>query len=332
MMIAHRLSVIIPTRNRPSSLRRLLDDIAKQSIPMSDFEVLVVDDQSDEPVEAAIADVATPFRLRMLRNDASLGAHESRRIGLLAAGGSRVLFLDDDIVLTPSVLSDHASAAEPFAIGPIRYQTIRRPTPYYRRQTRLYAEYLESVVKQGSQIPASEIYICNTSGMRKRFIDVFEGVRSSLGRTPLPGDGLDEELIDHQLRHSSEMAQFLPAAATLHCDRKTLREACIERRRRGAAECRLWLNMPELRPRLRSYQTLARGSMTAKTITVKLYWMAPLVFEAVARSLVFLADLPRSGWVPPFVCYPPLAIAFWEGVRSAAPSLANLQSALFESS
>src|SRR4051794_22875901 len=41
-----RVSVVVPTFNRRESLRRLLDALAAQSYPATDFEVVVVDDGS----------------------------------------------------------------------------------------------------------------------------------------------------------------------------------------------------------------------------------------------------------------------------------------------
>ncbi|HEX8822207.1 MAG TPA: glycosyltransferase, partial [Archangium sp.] len=44
-----RLSVVVANYNRLDSIQRLLGQFARQTLPPSDFEVVVVDDGSREP-------------------------------------------------------------------------------------------------------------------------------------------------------------------------------------------------------------------------------------------------------------------------------------------
>ena len=48
------ISVIIPVWNRPDDIRRCLDSVTRQSLPRSDYEVIVVDNgSSDETPDVA---------------------------------------------------------------------------------------------------------------------------------------------------------------------------------------------------------------------------------------------------------------------------------------
>lgn len=322
------LTVVIPTRNRPGSLAQLLTSLASQTLSPSRFEVVVVDDGSDPPLDPASAAGELRFHVRLVRRTVQPGAHASREAGLRAASGERVLFLDDDVVLSPEVLAEHAGVEEGFAIGPILYHPATNTTPYYRYQTKLYADDARNAASQASRVPASEMYICNASGQTDRFGRLFDGVRAGVGGTAVPGDGFDEGLLNHQLRDSDELARFLPRAVALHVDTKSLEQARRERRLRGMTECRLLRTAPGLRASFGSYASLTGGLGSPRTWKARLFWMAPRPFRSIADALTFLADRGPARWVPRWACYLPMAVAFWDGVHAVAPSYRQLRESL----
>ena len=326
-----RLTVVVPTRNRRDSLLRLLNSITSQTLSPAEFEVVIVDDGSEPPLDPPSVAGTVPFVVRMIRRTVQPGAHESRCAGAQEARGSRVLFLDDDVVLDPTVLAAHATVEGEFAIGPILYHPASSTTPHHRYKTRLYAEYVRAVARQGSSIPASEIYICNASGPTDEFVRILEGVGALLGGMPVPGDGCDEELMDYQLKGRG-MARFLPDAVALHIDTKTIEQARRERRLHGATQCRLILKFPDFRPSFDSHAILTGGLTSYRTWRVKFFWLVPRLFGTIANGFTWLADRGPARWVPAWTCYPPLAIAFWEGMKSAAPSYRQLRAALLDRS
>lgn len=89
------LSVIVCTHARPDYLRECLAGLAAQS--RRTFEVLVVDSASPLAEARQIAALATNFGARLLRS-ASPGLSHARNLGLAAAGGVWVAYLDDDAV------------------------------------------------------------------------------------------------------------------------------------------------------------------------------------------------------------------------------------------
>lgn len=91
------LSIIIPTHNRPHLLPRAVRSALGQTF--TDLEVVVVDDASKELVQAA--DLTDDSRLRVIRLDSSHGASGARNIGVRAARGRWVMFLDDDDCILP---------------------------------------------------------------------------------------------------------------------------------------------------------------------------------------------------------------------------------------
>lgn len=89
-------SVIIPTRNRPASLRNCLAALAQANYPLDRFEVIVVDDASEEPLAPLIADFSDRLRLTVLRQDERGGPAAARDHGSAQATGRFLAFTDDD--------------------------------------------------------------------------------------------------------------------------------------------------------------------------------------------------------------------------------------------
>ncbi len=100
------LSVLIPTYNRLASVIRVLEALAKQDYPPDRFEVLVIDDGSTEPVESHLNKLHFPYSLRIF-TQTNKGPGAANNVGIQNAKGSIVLFLDDDIIITSDLLSQH---------------------------------------------------------------------------------------------------------------------------------------------------------------------------------------------------------------------------------
>jgi glycosyltransferase involved in cell wall biosynthesis len=331
-MTQPRLTVVIPTRDRPHALLTLLRRLAQQTLPLNDFEVVVVDDASDPPVDRH-STVDHPFRAKLLRQPVQSGSHESRWAGVREASGQRILFLDDDVVPDPRLLAEHACAEGGVAIGPILYDPSTSTTPYQRFQARLYADHARAVARKGT-VPDWEIYICNASGPKQLFLDTFRGVRALVGSMAITGDGWDEELLGFQLRrsNSSGLAKFLPDALVLHVDTKSLQQARRERRLHGMMQCRLLLEVPEARSVFGSYAILTGDLSSFRTWRIRLFWMFPRLFRLMATILSWLADRGPRRWVPAWACYPPMSVAFWDGMNSVQPVYRELRASLLDQS
>ncbi len=88
-----RITVVVPTHNRPASLRRCLRHLAAQDIDEA-IEILVVDDGSDDAglVAEAVAGVPSARLIRQARK----GPAAARNAGVRAAAGSLICLTDDD--------------------------------------------------------------------------------------------------------------------------------------------------------------------------------------------------------------------------------------------
>lgn len=92
-------SVIIPTYGRAKFLAEAVDSVLAQTV--ADFECLIIDDASPDPVSPPTADQ----RVRVVRRDTNGGPSAARNSGLDLAKGRYVAFLDDDDVYLPDRLA-----------------------------------------------------------------------------------------------------------------------------------------------------------------------------------------------------------------------------------
>lgn len=99
-----RVSCVVPTHLRVSTLTRALDSIERQEL--TPFEVLVVDDAADQETRQLIERRAPAFPclLRYIDNSATPGACNSRNKGGVEAAGDMLAFLDDDDEWLPTFL------------------------------------------------------------------------------------------------------------------------------------------------------------------------------------------------------------------------------------
>ena len=99
------LSVIIPTHHPDAArLRRTLAGLRAQSLPIADWETLLVDNASVPPFELAPFADDAPTNLRLVIEPA-LGLTAARRCGFAKARGELLVLVDDDNVLAPDYLA-----------------------------------------------------------------------------------------------------------------------------------------------------------------------------------------------------------------------------------
>lgn len=92
------VSAIICSHNpRPEYLRRVLDALEKQTLPKSDWELLLVDNASSEPISARF-DLSWHPNARHLRED-RIGKTHAILLGIRQSKGGLLVIVDDDNIL-----------------------------------------------------------------------------------------------------------------------------------------------------------------------------------------------------------------------------------------
>lgn len=100
------VSVIIPVFNNNELLQICLSALAKQTYPKEYYEIIVVDNNSQEN----ISDVVDRFEKVTLVHEPQPGSYIARNKGLSIAKGDLIAFTDADCVPTPTWLENGVSA------------------------------------------------------------------------------------------------------------------------------------------------------------------------------------------------------------------------------
>jgi glycosyltransferase involved in cell wall biosynthesis len=87
------ISVIVPTAHRPHLVTRAIKSALAQSL--KNLEIVVVVDGPDPETTQALSAIVDP-RVRLIQNMLPLGSAGARNVGVEAARGEWVAFLDDD--------------------------------------------------------------------------------------------------------------------------------------------------------------------------------------------------------------------------------------------
>jgi len=88
-----KISVIIPTYNRPDRLERAINSVLNQSF--QDFEIIIVDDGVKERADKVIEGI-DDNRIIYIQHSVNKGVSEARNTGVKKARGRYITFLDDD--------------------------------------------------------------------------------------------------------------------------------------------------------------------------------------------------------------------------------------------
>jgi glycosyltransferase involved in cell wall biosynthesis len=112
---AMKLSVIVCTHNpRPEYLFRTLEALRSQTVPYAHWELLLIDNGSDEPLASHI-DLSWHPAGRQIREE-ELGLTPARLRGIVEARGELLIFVDDDNALQRDYLeaASRISVSHPY--------------------------------------------------------------------------------------------------------------------------------------------------------------------------------------------------------------------------
>ena len=104
-------SVIVPTYNRPDSLRECLRALTSQDYPRDRFEVIVVDDGGESSPAPVVDALRSQLPVRLITQSHG-GPARARNFAARAARGKFLAFTDDDCRPHPSWLARLAVALE----------------------------------------------------------------------------------------------------------------------------------------------------------------------------------------------------------------------------
>lgn len=170
------ISVIIPTYNRKEWLCQTLESLAQQTWPADRFEVIVVDDGSEDDT-AEISAATFPFTLRYFWQT-NQGDAAARNTGAQQSQADVLVFLDDDILVAPDYLAclitAHATLHKQIIVG-TEYLWLEHSNPLTEHAVSLIVSETEPIV----EIPFTEVYSNNMSLRREAYFSI--GMMQGLG-------------------------------------------------------------------------------------------------------------------------------------------------------
>ena len=241
-----KLSVIVPTYNRAKKLAETIACFLDQTVPATDYEVIVVDDASVPPVVLP-EPVTGGAHCSLIRFDTMLERAVARNTAVEAARGEIVLFSDDDLKFNRSYLEAHLRAHAEWP-GALATGKIILPPKALDRPGVRFRQELELTVQNMERGPVSQPNFGSAANMsisRARYL--------TLGGFDSAMVGIEDQ--DFSMRHSADGGTivFLPEAVTIHdddwldfpsfCRRQTWASEC------GVAFARRYPDLPANAPR-----------------------------------------------------------------------------------
>lgn len=124
------ISIIIAARNEEQHILKCLESIALQDYPKDLFELIIVNDQSEDTTGKIIDQFieSSPIDAKQLYTSGKGGKKEALRIGILASCGDKIITTDADCDVPPCWISEmdqcFQSTGAVFITGPV----MMRPT------------------------------------------------------------------------------------------------------------------------------------------------------------------------------------------------------------
>ncbi|MGB1109078.1 MAG: glycosyltransferase [Gammaproteobacteria bacterium] len=208
------LSVIIPSCNRPVALRNCLAALARQTLAWERFEVLIIDDGSEPPVNIG-PDFDLPVSVHRQRNQ---GPGAARNSGADLAQGEFLVFTDDDCLPEPEWLQTYATAINSGSTAMLGGHTFNMLTanPYAATSQLIQ----DIVYRHYNAAPKNARFFASNNLLvhRQTFLDMG-------GFDPAFRTSEDRDLCD-RWRHAGLAMEYVPGARVGHAHPLTLWRFC----------------------------------------------------------------------------------------------------------
>lgn len=220
---AYNISVVIPTYNRGLQLGKVIDALfLSQKDMFNDVEIIVIDDGSIIPAEQFINPIScpAPFHVKVIRQINS-GPAAARNNGLKNATHEIVLFIDDDILVSDTLLKKHVEGHLKFPnsviFGCSPYVIPEKKTASYRYLARL----IES--DMGDEFVPVEVVASGNISVSKTLFST-ENLYNSNLRTP----AAEEFQLAANLKKRSIPAYFNKSIYGWHMQSTAIEDKCIQ--------------------------------------------------------------------------------------------------------
>ncbi|MEV0273636.1 glycosyltransferase [Hamadaea sp. NPDC050747] len=153
-----KVSVVIPTYNRAALLRLMLEQLARQTLPKAEFEVVVADDGSADDTAEVVAAFQDRLRLKyFFQEDVGDRVSRARNEGAKLADAEVLIFLDSGVMISADLVERHLAlhrTGEPLFVCGYAWGYDPRFPPIEDLHRRLAVETPEDVLARYRDEPA----------------------------------------------------------------------------------------------------------------------------------------------------------------------------------
>lgn len=299
--------MVIPTRRRPENLKMLLESLSDQTLDASRYEVIVVDDASSDATSDVLARTSG-LTLRSEQLDQNSGPARARNRGIDLARNDVILFLDDDVVASRTLLATHLdfhnrhNDAWMGLLGRVDWHPTLRVTPFMRWVDRSGLQFpFDTWLKEGPvEQPHRAFLTANLSLHRETLL----AVGSFDERFKPPYLAYEDFELGLRLERRGFRLEYRPEALAYHT--RPLDLATFRRRMKMVAESSVLLRM--IHPDFPLTESLLRGKRDQRR-RAKILALAPIAW------------LLRNERVLGMAYRELLACAYAEGKRKGAENL-----------
>ncbi len=328
-------SIIVTTWRRPELLCQTIQSMSQQTY--TKIEIVVVSDGEDEDVRAIAQQYHGHESIRWVFHPENRGLPAARNTGAREASGDVLLFLDDDVIADPALVSTHMAHHQHFSgarrIAVISMATEERETPL----TSYIDKRLEDAWKRTIETTADAL---SATGLQSVGEEVERSIWLGLNCS-IPRDlFLEHEGFNEHFRASDEETElglrlylagvefvFEPQRMLVHRNSKTLESYF---RKSWAASGNLHpyrvLELGQKNPQTQQFASLFHGYFLDRMVA-KLGWSfsSPLIsFAAKLKPVVEASKQPLLFGLWGRVCQ---SAEYWNHVKETGCSFRDIQQA-----
>jgi peptidoglycan/xylan/chitin deacetylase (PgdA/CDA1 family)/GT2 family glycosyltransferase len=297
-----KLSIVIATYNRIQHLQTCLEALARQTQAAGDFEVVVVVDGSTDGTSEMLGRIQAPYFLRTFWQE-NAGQATALNRGIQEAIGRYCLFLDDDIVPDPQLVSEHLHLQErnPGAVvaGQLTLSLHPKTDWYARAFAHGWREHYDNLNCDPALLTWEDCYSGNMSAPRDALL-ACGGFALNLTR------GYDVDLAYRLEKHGCSLIYASNASGSQY-EQKSFPQLSRDAENAGKTDILLFQDQGRLSQALGSF---AQGSW--RKVVLRRFLLA---FHIPPRLLAFLGWLIKSP-ARRYSLYSVIqTLCYWRGVR-----------------
>lgn len=154
-----KLSIIVPIYNVEKYLHKCVDSLLAQDLPLSEYEIILVDDESPDACPHICDEYATTCKNIRVVHRKNGGLSAARNSGIEIAKGEYLMFVDSDDYIEPNVLKGLLEQVERDKLDVLRYRL-----QYVNPQYEVFNPYKSDPFKGNdySKIPTDGVSFLNS--------------------------------------------------------------------------------------------------------------------------------------------------------------------------